>query len=112
MEELRYDGPDYYLRNLELVNQIGLEICYEVGGATSTKKKEKLTVLFIGKSIGPKLRNALERGDGNTFSDSDWLVYIYIGSNKTRFQYCKNSQDVLLYTRANSRTHWKARDRA
>ena len=37
---------------------------------------------------------------GQTFSDSDWLQYTYEGSNKTRFQYCKNSENVLLYIRA------------
>ena len=52
------------------------------------KTKEKRTVLFIGNLWVHK------------FSDSDWLQHIYKGSNKTRLQYCKKCQDVLLYIRA------------
>ena len=52
------------------------------------------------KSLGPKLRFAFRKGGGCDFSDSDWLQHIYKGSNKTRFQHCKNSQDVRLYSRA------------
>ena len=51
-------------------------------------------------SMGPKLRKAFQKAGGQTFSDSDWLLYIHEGSNKTRFQYCKNSKNVLLYIRA------------
>ena len=50
--------------------------------------------------MGPKLRKAFQKAGGRKFSDSDWLQYIYEGSNKTRFQYCKNSKNVLLYIRA------------
>ena len=52
------------------------------------------------KSMGLKLRHAFHREGGHTFSDSDWLQHICKGSNKTRFQYCKNSADVPLCTRA------------
>ena len=51
-------------------------------------------------SMGPKLRKAFHKAGGRKFSDSDCLQYIYEGSNKTRFQYCKNSQNVLLYIHA------------
>ena len=50
--------------------------------------------------MGPKLWKAFQKGRGQKFSDSDWLQYIYEGSNKTRFQCCKNSKNVSLYIRA------------
>ena len=56
-------------------------------------------------SMGPKLRKAFQKARGQTFSDSDWVQYIFEGRNKTRFQYCKNSRNVLLYIRAIKRTH-------
>ena len=52
-----------------------------------------------GKSMGPKLRHASQKGSGCDFSDSIGQ-HINKGSNKTRFPYSKNSQNVLLYTRA------------
>ena len=52
------------------------------------------------KSMGPKLRKAFQKAGGQQLSDSDWLRHIYKGNNKTRFQFCKNSRDVLLYIRA------------
>ena len=52
------------------------------------------------KSTCPKLRRAFQKEDGRTFSDSDWLDYIYKRSNQTRFHCCKNSNNVLLYVRA------------
>ena len=52
------------------------------------------------KPIGPKLRHAFQKGGGCGFSDSDWRQHKHKGSNKTRFQCCKDSQDVLLYIRA------------
>ena len=52
------------------------------------------------KSLGPNLRDAFQKEGGHTFSDSDWIEYIYKRSNETWFQYCKNSNDVLLYIRA------------
>ena len=51
------------------------------------------------KSMGPKLRQAFQNEGGHTFSDTGWLDYISKGSRKTRSQYCRNSDDVLLYTR-------------
>ena len=38
-----------------------------------------------------------QKAEGQTFSDSDRLQYIYEGSNKTRFQKSKNSREVLLF---------------
>ena len=55
------------------------------------------------KSMGPKLRKTFQKAGGQNFSDSDWLQRIFKGSNKTRFQYCKNSRDVLLYIQATQR---------
>ena len=52
------------------------------------------------KSMGPKLWKAFQKAGGQQFSDSDWLQHFCKGSNKTRFQHCKNSRDVLLYIRA------------
>ena len=52
------------------------------------------------KSMGPKMRQAFQKVGGQEFSDSDWIQHIYRGSGKTRFQCCKNSQDVLLCIRA------------
>ena len=49
------------------------------------------------KQTGPKLRKAFQKAGGRKFSDSDWPQHHYKGSHKTRFQYCKNSRDVLLY---------------
>ena len=54
------------------------------------------------KSMRPKRRRAFR---AQTSSDSDWLDDIYKGNNTTRFQYCKTSNDVLSYLRANSRAH-------
>ena len=51
-------------------------------------------------SMGPKLRKTFQKVGRHKFSDSDWFLYLYTGSNKTRFKYCKNSRDVLLYIRA------------
>ena len=51
------------------------------------------------KSMGPKLRHAFQERGGRTFSDSQWLEYIYKGGNRPRFQYCKNFNDVLLSIR-------------
>ena len=51
-----------------------------------------------GAVQSPKLRKVFQKPGGQKFSDSDWLHYIYEGSNKTRFQCCKNSKNVLLYT--------------
>ena len=51
-------------------------------------------------SMGPNLRKAFEKAGGHKLSDPDWLQKMYKGSNKTRFRYCKNSRDVLVYNRA------------
>ena len=53
------------------------------------------------------VRSESPKTTGGAFSDSDRLQHIYKGSNKTRFQNCKNSQDVRC-----SRTCWWERDRA
>ena len=50
--------------------------------------------------MGPTLRHAFQEQGGYTFSDCHCLDYIRKGSNKIRFQYGKNSHDVLLYIRA------------
>ena len=56
-------------------------------------------------SMGPKQRKAFQKAGGQTLSDSDWLQYICEGSNKTRFQYCKNSKKCLMVHSCHSRTH-------
>ena len=50
--------------------------------------------------MGPKLRHAFQEEGEYTFSDCQWLDFFWIGSNTTRFQYCKNSNDVPLKIRA------------
>ena len=63
-------------------------------------RKEKETDGALDwKSMCPKLRRAVSLGGGCGFSDSDWLHQVYKESNKTKFQYCKNSYDVLLHIR-------------
>ena len=62
--------------------------------------ERELDVAILWKSKGPKLRFAFHQEGGCDFSDSDWLQHVHKGSKKTRFQYCKNSQNVLLYIRA------------
>ena len=52
------------------------------------------------KSMASKLRCAFLKDGGDTFSDFDWIIHIWKGSSKIRFQYCKNSCDDLLYIRA------------
>ena len=37
---------------------------------------------------------------GLNCSQRDWLQTINEGSNKTRFEYCKNSKDSVMYVRA------------
>ena len=64
------------------------------------------------KSMDPKLRKAFQKAGGQKLSDSDWFQYIYEGSNKTRFQYCKNSKKCLRAHSCYSRTHWCERDGA
>ena len=51
-------------------------------------------------SMCPKLWEPLRKAGRQKFSDSDWLRYMYEGSNKTVFQHCKNSNNSLLYIRA------------
>ena len=50
--------------------------------------------------IGQKLRFAFLKCGGDTFTEGDWNSHIWKGSNKTRFQYCQNYCNTLLYVRA------------
>ena len=62
--------------------------------------KEKQTALFIGNRW---VQNCEKRSRGMEGTNSRTLIgfsTFYIGSSKTRFQYCKNSRDVFLYIRA------------
>ena len=52
------------------------------------------------KSMGPELRKAFQTTGGHKFSGCDWLQHIYKESKQTRFLYCKNSRDILMYIRA------------
>ena len=47
-----------------------------------------------------KLMREFSGRGGRNFSDRDWLQKIYDRSNKTRFEYCLNSKDSLIYIRA------------
>ena len=51
------------------------------------------------KLASPKLTIRFQRDGGRNFSDRDWINFIWIGSNKTRFQYCQNSCKRLLCLR-------------
>ena len=51
-------------------------------------------------SMVPQLLKAFQKSGERKFSDTHWLQHIYEGSNKMRFQYCTNSENSLLYTRA------------
>ena len=52
------------------------------------------------KFICPKLIIRFQRDGGVSFTDRDWLNFIWQGSNKTRFQYCQNSHNRIMYFRA------------
>ena len=52
------------------------------------------------KLTSPQLTIRFQRDGGRNFTDRDWINFIWIGSNKTRFQYCRNSCKRLLYLRA------------
>ena len=51
-------------------------------------------------SIHPKLSRAFRDRGARNSSDKDWLQNIYEGSSKTRFEYCTDSKNSLLYLRA------------
>ena len=48
----------------------------------------------------PKLRIKIRSDGGNNCTDRDWINFIWKRRNKTRFQYCQNSYNKLLYIRA------------
>ena len=50
--------------------------------------------------ICPKLIIRFHKDGGSSFTDRDCLNFIWIGSNKTRFQYCQNFCNTLLHLRA------------
>ena len=52
------------------------------------------------KIVGLKLRFTFQRDGSHEFTDRDGINYIWKGSNKTRFQFCQNSRNTLLCTRA------------
>ena len=53
-----------------------------------------------GKVMSPKLRFQFQSDGGSNFSDRDGINFIGKEANKTRFQYCQNSCNKLLYIRA------------
>ena len=54
----------------------------------------------------PKLRRDFELEGGRIFSDSQWLGRMLTGSNKSRFQFCEDSNNNLLYVRAIQGPRW------
>ena len=73
------------------------------------KMKRETDATVHWKSSGPKLRKAFQKVGRHKFSDSDWVQHIYKRSNKTRFQYCKNSKNIIEDS-CYSRTHLWERD--
>ena len=51
-------------------------------------------------SIHSRLLKVLGTRMGPNCSQRDWLRAVHEGSNKTRFEYCKNSRDSVMYVRA------------
>ena len=51
------------------------------------------------KFKSPKLRFKFRSDGGSNFTDRDWINFIWKGSNRTKFQYCQNSCNKLLYIR-------------
>ena len=51
-------------------------------------------------TVNPKLLKDFEDKGARKFSDKEWLQHVYEGSNKTRFEYCENSKNSLIYIRA------------
>ena len=50
--------------------------------------------------MSPKLIIRFQGDGGSNFTDRDWINFTWKGSTKTRFQYCQNSCNRLLYIRA------------
>ena len=69
--------------------------------AILTLPNEKTDGAVHWNSMCPKVRRALQSEGAQTSSDSCWLDYIYKGSNKNRFQHCKNPN-----TRTRSLAAW------
>ena len=76
-----------------------LEIVHEISTPFLTSKNENSDGTVHRKSMGPKQRCAFRKDRGDTFSDTEWINHIWMGSSKTRFQYCKNSGEALLHIR-------------
>ena len=64
------------------------------------KTKEKRTVLFIGNRWVQNCDKRFTKLEDTNFRTLILLQHIYKVSNKSWFQYCKNSQDVKWYIRA------------
>ena len=60
---------------------------------------EQLTEQFIGVLFVHSF-DVSSKMVRRTISDSRWLGHIHRGSNKSRFEYCTNSNNNLLYARA------------
>ena len=63
------------------------------------KPKEKKTALFIGILWVQNCEKHFRRPEAKILGLRIGFKYLIEGSNKTRFQYCKNSRNVLLYIR-------------
>ena len=65
-----------------------------------TSKNENLTEQFIGNRWVRSYDVRSWKMEKIPSLDFDWIIHIWKGSSKSRFQYCKNSCDDLLYVRA------------
>ena len=56
------------------------------------------------RSLFPKPRRDFDCEGARTFSDCQWMGYLYRGSNKPRFQYCVDSNNNVLYCSCHPRS--------
>ena len=66
----------------------------------SIREKERQMGQFNWTIVCPKLIIRFQKDGGSNFTDRDCLNFIWKGSKKTRFQYCQNLCNTLLYLRA------------
>ena len=122
VDELRYRDPYFLLQKLltnacrtriksnRLLNWICQTITFQFLNGNNGYTWESQIPKVVGKLVphenyrdretGGAIHWKLIRPEGTEFTDRDWINYIWRGSNKTRFQYCQNSCDKLLYIRA------------
>ena len=61
---------------------------------------DNLNAALHWDTIRPVLLKAFAKHGARDFSEKHWLRLIHEGSNKTRFEYCEDSEDSLAYFRS------------